>query len=133
MSGSFLDTNIILYSASNDPAKAQRARDVIAAGGMINIQVLNETVSVARRKMRMPWSEIRDILTSVRSLLDVRPLTITTHEMGLDLSIQHNLSIYDSMIVAAALEADCDVLWSEDKQHGMIFAGRLRVANPFAA
>jgi predicted nucleic acid-binding protein len=133
MSGSFLDTNIILYSASNDPAKAQRARDVIAAGGMINIQVLNETVSVARRKMRMPWSEIRDILTSVRSLLDVRPLTITTHEMGLDLSIQHNLSIYDSMIVAAALEADCDVLWSEDMQHGMIFAGRLRVANPFAA
>ena len=133
MSGSFLDTNIILYSASNDPAKAQRARDVIAAGGMINIQVLNETVSVARRKMRMPWSEIRDILTSVRSLLDVRPLTITTHAMGLDLSIQHNLSIYDSMIVAAALEADCDVLWSEDMQHGMIFAGRLRVANPFAA
>jgi predicted nucleic acid-binding protein len=53
--------------------------------------------------------------------------------MGLDLSIQHNLSIYDSMIVAAALEADCDVLWSEDMQHGMIFAGRLRVANPFAA
>src|ERR1700753_1758784 len=133
MSGSFLDTNVILYSASRDPVKAQRARDVVAAGGTVSVQVLNETINAARRKMQLPWPEIRSILADIRSLLDVRPLTINTHEVGLELAARHNITIYDSMSVAAALEAECDVLWSEDMQHGMVFAGRLRVANPFAA
>jgi len=56
---------------------------------------------------------------------------IGTHEIGLALAERYKLSIYDAMIAAAALQANCDTLWSEDMQHRMMFEGRLRVINPF--
>jgi predicted nucleic acid-binding protein len=133
MPGSFFDTNVLLYVASGDPAKADRAEELIGAGGTISVQVLNEITNVARRKMGLSWTETRAFLTIIRSLLPVQPLTIDIHETGLALAERYGLSIYDAMIAASALHADCDTLWSEDLHDGIVLDGRLRIANPFRA
>ena len=131
MPGRFFDTNVLLYLASDDATKADRAEELIAEGGTISVQVLNEIANVARRKMAMPWAETRAFLAAVRGLLAVEPVTVEIHETGLALAERHNLSLYDATIAAAALHAGCDTLFSEDMQHGMVLDGRLRVANPF--
>ena len=131
MPGSFIDTNVLVYLASGESAKADRAESIIGEGGTISVQVLNEIAHVARRKMRLPWKDTEAFLSSIRGLLPVEPLTIETHETGLALAERYGLSIYDAMIVASALLADCDTLWSEDMQHGLVIDGRLRIANPF--
>jgi predicted nucleic acid-binding protein len=131
MPGSFFDTNVLLYVASGNPGKADRAEELIRAGGMISVQVLNEITNVARRKMGMSWTETRAFLSMIRGLLPVQPLTIDIHETGLALAERYELSIYDSMIAASALHADCDTLWSEDMQDGIVVDGRLRIVNPF--
>jgi len=133
MPGSFFDTNVLLYIASGDLTKADRAEELIGAGGTISVQVLNEIANVARRKMAMSWTDTRAFLSMIRGLLPVEPVTIDVHETGLALAERHGLSIYDAMIAASALHADCDTLWSEDMQHGSVLDNRLRIVNPFRA
>lgn len=133
MPGSFFDTNVIVHMMSGDQAKADRAEQLVEGGGTISVQVLNELANVARRKMALSWDELRRLSATVCSLLEVRPLTRELHEKGLAVAERHGLSIYDAMIVAAALEADCDTLWSEDMHHGLMIERRLRIINPFAA
>ncbi len=133
MPGNFIDTNVLVYFASDDLVKADRAEAILRAGGVISVQVLNEFTNVARRKMRMTWPDTRAILTMLRDLLTVHPITIETHDRGLALAERYNLSTYDAMIAAAALQADCDILWSEDMQHGQTLGENLRIANPFRA
>ncbi len=112
MPGDFLDTNVLIYLASSDPAKAWRAEALIDAGGIISVQVLNEIANVGRRKMRLTWSETRDFLAAVRGLLDLRDVTVEVHETGLDLAERHRLSIYDAMIAAAApCSPGCPTPW----------------------
>lgn len=131
MPASFLDTNVLIYLASGDTAKADRAEALIAAGGAISVQVLNELANVARRKMHLSWADTHALLDTLRGLLTVHPLTLETHETGLELAERYGFSTYDAMIVAAALQAGCDTLWSEDMQHGMALDEGLRIANPF--
>jgi predicted nucleic acid-binding protein len=131
MPGSFFDTNVLLHLASGDPVKADRAERLVAAGGTISVQVLNEIANVARRKMQMSWKETNSFLAMVRGLLPVVPVTIETHETGIVLAERYGFSIYDAMIAASAMLSGCDVLWSEDLQHDMAVDERLRIVNPF--
>ncbi|HJU17713.1 MAG TPA: PIN domain-containing protein [Stellaceae bacterium] len=133
MPGSFIDTNLLVYIASGDPEKADRAEGVLRGGGAISVQVLNEFTNVARRKMRLTWPETRAFLSMLCGLLAIHPITVEIHETGISLAERYRLSIYDAMIAASALHADCDVLWSEDMQDGMVIENRLRIANPFHA
>jgi predicted nucleic acid-binding protein len=130
MPGNFFDTNVLVYLASGDSAKADQAEAVVARGGAISVQVLNELANVARRKMRISWNETHALLSSLRGLLTVHPLTVETHETGLELAERYGLSTFDAMIAASALQAGCDILWSEDMQHGMKLEG-LRIVSPF--
>jgi len=131
MPGSFFETNVLVYIASGDTAKADRAEAAIAAGGTISVQVLNELADVARRKMQMSWADTRALLIMVRGLLTVHPLTLEIHETGLELAARYGFSVYDAMIAASALHAGCDTLLSEDLQHGMALDEGLRIVNPF--
>ena len=133
MPGSFFDTNVLIYLASNDAAKADRAEAVVREGGAVSVQVLNEIANVARRKMKLSWQETRGFLSSLRGLLTVHPVTVDTHELGLALAERHHLGIHDALIAASALLAECDRLWSEDMQDGMAIDRRLRILNPFRA
>jgi predicted nucleic acid-binding protein len=131
MQGSFLDSNVLLYFASADPVKADRAEALMQAGGVISVQVLNEIASVSRRKFGYGWERIALVLHVVRRALDVKPVLLTTHEHGLQLAERHGFAVYDAMIVASALGAGCDTLWSEDMQDGMVVERRLTIRNPF--
>lgn len=131
MAGSFFDTTILVSLASADPAKADRAEALLAGGGTISVQVLNEMANVARRKMGMGWPELRAFLALIRGLVDIVPLTSETHDLGLTLAARHQFAVYDATILAAALLAGCDTLWSEDMQDGRVVNGGLRIANPF--
>jgi predicted nucleic acid-binding protein len=131
MPASFFDTNILVYLASGDPTKADQAEAAIAGGGAVSVQVLNEFANVARRKMQLSWTDTHAFLTTLRGLLTVHPVTVETHEIGLELAERYGFSIYDAMIAASALDAGCDTLWSEDMQHGLVLDGGLRIVNPF--
>lgn len=128
----FFDTNILLYVLSADAAKADRAEALLASGGVISVQVLNEFASVATRKLDMKLGEVRDVLDAIRAVCTVRPLDIETHSLGLDIAERFRFSVYDGLIVAAALRADCVRLLSEDFQDGQVI-DRLTILNPFAA
>lgn len=128
----FFDTNVVLYLLSEDEIKANRAEALLAAGGTISVQVLNEFVGVTHRKLGCDWAEVRDILETIRALCPVQPLTVEVHALGLRLAERYALPIYDAMIAASALDCGCTTLWSEDFQDGQILDGRLRVRNPFA-
>lgn len=131
MSDSFFDSNVLLYATSLDRAKADRVNRLLESGGTISVQVLNEISHVTRRKFRMSWGDTKSFLSTIKDLLVVEPLTIDTHESGLRLAERYGFAIYDSFVVAAAMQADCDTLWSEDMQHGLVVDGKLRIANPF--
>ena len=131
MPGNFFDTNVLIYLASADTTKADVAERIVAEGGAISVQVLNELANVARRMMSMSWSDTRSFLATIRELLTVHTVTVETHETGVALAERYRLSIFDAMIAASAIQAGCDTLWSEDMQHGMKLDGRLRVVDPF--
>ena len=133
MSGgeAFFDSNVPLYLLSAEPGKAERAEALLAGGGVISVQVLNEFAAVARRKSDLSWVEIREILTTLRTLCRVEAVTAATHDLGLEIAERHGLSLYDSLIVAAASLAGCRVLYSEDMQDGQTIGG-VTIRNPFA-
>jgi predicted nucleic acid-binding protein len=110
---------------------ADASEALIAEGGVIGVQVLNEFTSVARRKLRWQWTQIEASLSVIEELLGpARSLTTAVHSRGVVLARDHDLSFYDALIVAAALDAGCQSLFSEDLQHGRRF-GPLQTANPF--
>ncbi len=131
MPGSFVDTNVLVYLASGTPSKADRAERILADDAIISVQVLNELTNVARRKMHLPWDELHSFLSTIRALVSIQPVTLDTHDIGLGLSERYGFATFDAMIVAAALQAGSETLWSEDMQHGLTVEGRLKITNPF--
>ncbi|MGH8481507.1 MAG: PIN domain-containing protein [Nevskiaceae bacterium] len=132
MSGkAFLDTNVLLYLLSSAAAKADRAEQLVAAGGVISVQVLNEFAATAIRKARLSWPEVAQALEAVRASCAVEPLTLETHDTGRALAMRYGFSVYDAMIVASSLLAGASVLYSEDLQDGQRVEGRLTIRNPF--
>ena len=127
----FIDTNILIYLLSEDSNKADRAESIVRAGGTINVQVLNELANVTHRKLAMSWMEINELLSLIRSLCSIESLTIETHDLGKFIAERYKLSVYDAMIVAAALLGGCETLYSEDMQDGLLVDNQLRICNPF--
>ena len=127
----FVDTNVLLYLISADAAKAERAEQVLAGRIVISVQVLNEFANMARRKHSLDGAELQQVLAGISNFCEVLDLTLATHQRGLALARRYQLSIYDAMIAAAALEAGCDSLLSEDFQTGQRIDGELLVVNPF--
>ena len=121
----------MLYLLAADVGKADRAEDLIARGGQISVQVLNEVAAVARRKLGMTWREIREITSQLRAVCRVAPLTVETHERGLRLAERLGLSIYDGTIAASALLSGCATLYTEGLQDGQVIDGQLTIRSPF--
>lgn len=128
----FLDTNVLVYAIVQDDPRSHHAEQLLAEGGRVSVQVLNEFVSVARRKLRMPWKEVREGLEAIRILCPSPvPITIDTHETALRIAEEYGFGIYDALIAAAALEATCVTLYSEDLQDGQVIDDSLTIRNPF--
>jgi predicted nucleic acid-binding protein len=127
----FFDTSILLYLLSGDVAKAERVETLVAEGGSVSVQVLNEFAAVARGKLALSFGDIREILATVREVCQVQPLTAETHDRALLVAERYKFSIYDSAIVASALLASCKTLYAEDLQHHQRIEQQLTVINPF--
>jgi predicted nucleic acid-binding protein len=126
----FFDSSILIYAYSTD-ARRNRALAAIAEGGVISAQVLNEFTNVLRSKQKQEWPVIQAAMASVRLRFpDVLPLTADTHGAALELARDHGFAFCDALIIAAAIEADCDILYSEDLQQGRVIGG-LTIRNPF--
>ena len=129
---SFFDSNVLLYLLSADAEKADRAEELLARSGAISVQVLNEFTTVAVRKFGLSFAEAREMLSTIRAVCVTYPLTIEHHDKGSEIAERYGFSFYDSVIVASALLAGCNVLYSEDLQHRQVIEKRLTVINPFA-
>lgn len=127
----FLDTNVLLYLLSADSGKADIAEELLRKGGIISVQVLSEFTSVCTRKLKMSYGEIREILLTINMVLDVRDLTPAIHEAALDIAERYGYSFYDSMIMAAAINAGCSLVYTEDLQSGEHIQDSLLIVNPF--
>jgi len=126
----FFDSNILIYAFSTD-VRRDRALAAIAGGGVISAQVLNEFTNVLRKKQKQDWPVIEAALRSVRFRFpDIMPLTADTHAAALGLAREHGVAFYDALIIASAIEAGCDTLYSEDMQHGRTI-GAVTIRNPF--
>lgn len=126
-----IDTNIAFYAFSDDP-KNEIALAVLEAGPCISVQLINEFANASRRKKKLTWTEIETSLLAIKSLVEtIRPVDIDVHHRGFDIAVKYQLSVYDSMIIAAALIDGCDTLYSEDMQHGLIIDETLTIIDPF--
>ena len=129
----FLDTNILVYAFTTDP-RSTKAQGLLTRGCVISVQGLNEFANVARRRLGMEWRELREALAAIHTLCRrVLPLDFAMHTNAVRIAERHRYGIFDALIIAAALQAGCGVLWSEDMQDGLVIDGRLRIANPFNA
>jgi predicted nucleic acid-binding protein len=128
----FFDSNVLIYAMVSGDSRRERAQQLVAQGGVISVQVLNEFVAVARRRMRMPWEDVIEALDAVRVLFPSPvSLTLNTHEAALKIAQQYGFGVYDALIAAAALEANCSTLYSEGMEDGQIIDGQMTIQNPF--
>jgi predicted nucleic acid-binding protein len=128
----FFDTNVLIYAVAKDDPRASRAEALLASGGIVSIQSLNEFVSVARRKLGMSWKEVREFLDIIYILCPKPvPTSFETHKAALAIAERYGYSIFDALVASAALEAGCKTLYSEDLQDGQIINRQLTVRNPF--
>lgn len=134
----FLDTNIFIYSLDRGvPAKSQKAAQLIRRAlstrkGIISYQVIQEFLNVALKRFAQPMKTAdaeRYLATVFRPLLAVES-SAALFSAALHLHASSGISWYDSLIVGAAIRSQCDLLYTEDLQHGQKFGG-LRIENPF--
>jgi predicted nucleic acid-binding protein len=127
----FLDTNVLVYAFSTRDDRTASARQLLLDGAVVGVQALNEFASVARAKLGFTWAEVQEAVEKILILCpNPRSLSLQIHLRALDISMRYKYSIWDGLIVAAALDAGCKILYTEDLQHGQVVEG-LRIENPF--
>jgi predicted nucleic acid-binding protein len=134
----FLDTNVFVYSFDKSAVqKSQKSIQLIRHAlttqkGVVSYQVVQEFFNVALRRFSQPMKTAdaeQYLITVFRPLLGVHSSQALYAE-ALHLHAQSGLSWFDSLIVSSAIQAQCDLLYTEDLQHGQRF-GSLQVRNPF--
>lgn len=137
----FLDTNIFVYGLlSSEPLKKQRALQLIEAAlgshqGCISYQVMQEFANVSTRKFaqRFTGEQCSQFIDAAMHPLNRVASSTGLINAALELQGQTTYSFYDCLIIASALQAGCDTLYTEDLQHNQLINGSLRVVNPFPA
>ena len=128
----FFDTNVLIYALAQEDRRCGPAEELLALGGVISVQVLNEFASVARRKLLMPWPDVTEAIAAVLELCPKPvPITLELHQSALRIAERYLYGIYDALVVVAALHAQCEVLYSEDFRDGQTIDGQLEIRNPF--
>lgn len=130
----FLDTNVLIYAVARNDPRAEIAEALLTAGGVVSVQVFNEFAATARRTLDMSWDDIAEALDAIRILCpSPRALSIETHDAAVTVARTHGFHMYDALIVASALAAGCETLYTEDLQDGQVIDQRLTIRNPFTA
>jgi len=131
----FIDSNIFLYALDkSDSQRRARSLELLQSVArknriFLSTQVLNEVYAVAVRKLAVEPLNAKEFVKKLQEF-DVIIISSEVIESAIDCSILHRISYWDALMVAAAESAKCDLLWTEDMQHGAEVRG-VRVVNPF--
>ena len=130
----FCDTNILIYAySSSEREKADKANTVLfSQPTIISTQVINEFVNVGLKKLGLTEPQLQLAISELSNRFHISSFNVETQKTALDIRARYKLQYYDSLGVATALENECDLLFSEDMQHGLLIDNRLRLVNPFA-
>ena len=132
MSKIALDSNILIYNHSlTCENKKLIARDFFKENPVVSSQVISEYLNVMRKKFKMEKQELMHSCSLWLEKCTVQPVIFSTVKLAQDLIGKYDFQIFDGIIVAAALEADCDILYSEDMRDGQIIENKLKILNPF--
>ena len=126
-----LDTNILIYLEGNNAFKREIAETLLSCDPVVPAQVITEFINVTRRLRNIPK---RQLITEAANLFRhclIAPMKYSTLDLAKELIERYDFQIFDSMIVASALEANCDTLYSEDMHHNLIVHKKLKIINPF--
>lgn len=126
----FLDTNVILYLLSDRADKADQVEKILIEKPTVSVQVINEFIYVSQRKMRLSLEESHQLANSLMRKCRVIPLIDETIKMAMQIARRYQFSHWDSLIIAAAQQSGCMILYSEDLQHGQRI-DQLTLINPF--
>ena len=128
----FLDTNILLYAfSSKEIQKHEIAKKIVLADAVISVQVINEVSVNLIKKFKFSEDEVASFIKSSYARYQFATLDKETFLKASSLRKKYFLSYFDSIIVATALMADCNILYSEDMQHNLIVNNCLKIVNPF--
>jgi len=130
----FFDTNLLVYLYSEDEPEKQEqilAQIKNTEKRWISTQVLNELSNTLRRKFKLEYADIANVIAETRSNFEIITVQVETIEHALKIAEQYRYSYYDSVIIATALELSCTLLYSEDMQHKQVIEGKLQIINPF--
>jgi predicted nucleic acid-binding protein len=126
-----VDTNVLVYAALENDRRSEPARALLATGVIFSVQALHEFVSAAC-ELRREWSEIREALAFLEAICSTpAPITLATHRRGLEIAQRFRYHIFDALMIAAALQASSETLYSEDMPDGQK-VGELTIRNPFS-
>lgn len=132
MTKTALDTNIIIFSHGSDvPGKQVIARGLLNSAPVISSQVISEYLNVMRRLFKMSKMDLMNMCSLWLKNCHVQPVVFSTIDLARRLIGKYNFQMFDGIVVASALEAKCDVLYSEDMQHNQVVDGTLKILNPF--
>jgi len=129
----FLDTNILIYGYSVTEAEKQKVAESISETGksFISTQVIQEFSNIMYKKFKLDWHEIILAISEISDSYKVFTNQAETIKGACRIADKYKYSFYDSLIISAALEADCKILYTEDLQNNQLIETKLRIINPF--
>ena len=129
----FIDSNVLIYAYSDEEMKREKSLDIIKMNeSIISIQVINEFVNVVRKKFNKENDEILTALEEIEEQLVIWDnFNLSLTKKAINLNEKYEYSYYDCLIIAAALETECSILYTEDMHHNHLIEDKLRITNPF--
>jgi predicted nucleic acid-binding protein len=127
-----IDTNVLVYMRDNQVnRKFQIAMDILDAAPVVCSQVAVEYINVLKRLFKLTKQECMAICLCDTAICEFRTVDYQTLKYANDLMLRYDFQLFDSIVVASALEANCDILYSEDFQHNQLIENQLMIINPF--
>jgi predicted nucleic acid-binding protein len=129
-----LDSNIVLYNHDNNEHhthKKTTAARLLDENPVVSSQVISEYFNVMQKKHKVEKKVLIRVSVLWLEKCHIQPVTLTTVKTARQLIDKYMFQLFDGIIVAAAIEAQCDILYSEDMQHNQIINGTLKIINPF--
>jgi predicted nucleic acid-binding protein len=127
-----VDTNILIYLEGNDIYKRHTAEELLLDNPVISSQVISEFINVTRRLRNIPKKQLIIEAANLFRYCPIVPISHSILQQAAQLTVLYDFQIFDSIIVASAVEAGCKILYSEDMQQNLVVAKQLTIVNPFA-
>jgi predicted nucleic acid-binding protein len=127
-----IDTNVLIYCHSNDDFEKQKiAINLLDSFPIVSSQVISEYINVIKRKFPASKKEVLNVCTGNLELCKLSAVGMATLHLAKKLLDRYDFQLFDSIVVASALEVGCEILYSEDLHHGLVIEKKLKVINPF--